>query len=148
MKFPMLWSVLCNRTHIDTSCINEMVTLHKYILRSFIQSDDSAASIFDGLNKYTGHTLQDSAVCFFVFAFHFNCFGNTSAEHILLVTHSSVTMTILQLLWCFKSPRTWVRMDGESMMTRKRCVDVILAGPAQSDNKVLCLAAFPLILVI
>ena len=105
MKFPVLWSVLFNRTHVDTSCINEMVTLHKYIVHSFIQSD-SIVGIFEGLNKYTGHTLQDSAVCFFVFSFHFTRFGNTSADHILLVTHSSVTMTILQLLWCFKSPRT------------------------------------------
>ena len=41
-----------------------------------------------------------------------------------------------------------MRMAGESMKTRKRCVDVILAGPAESDNKVLCLVDFPLILAI
>ena len=70
MKFRVLLSVLCNRTHIDTSFINEMVTLHKYIVHSFIQSD-SIVGIFDGLKKYTGHTLQGSAVCLFVFAFHF-----------------------------------------------------------------------------
>ena len=61
----MLWSVLCNRTHIDTSCINEMVTLHKYIVHSFIQSD-SIVAICDGINKYTGHTLQGSTFCLFV----------------------------------------------------------------------------------
>ena len=65
MKFLVLWSVLCNRAHIDISCINEMVTLYKCIVDSFIQSD-SIVAICDGLNKYTGHTLQGSVVSLFL----------------------------------------------------------------------------------